>query len=138
MVQILKVFAFLLLSISCWAQCHNPVLGAAQGGTDVCATGPDGNVLTASQGKWTSAAPTGGTGAVSSVFGRTGVVVAQSGDYSYSQISGTPSLGPLAILASGAIPTGFTLPWAQLTGVPSFEPALGNPLVNGMSYRPLR
>lgn len=34
----------------------------------------------------------GGGGAVSSVFGRTGAVTAQSGDYSYSQISGTPTL----------------------------------------------
>jgi hypothetical protein len=31
----------------------------------------------------------GGGGAVSSVFGRTGAVVAQTGDYSFSQISGT-------------------------------------------------
>ena len=36
----------------------------------------------------------GGGGAVSSVFGRTGAVVAQTGDYSYSQISGTPSSLP--------------------------------------------
>jgi len=33
-----------------------------------------------------------GGGAVTSVFGRTGAVAAQSGDYSYSQISGTPTL----------------------------------------------
>jgi hypothetical protein len=32
---------------------------------------------------------------VSSVFGRTGAVTAQSGDYSYSQISGTPTIPPL-------------------------------------------
>jgi hypothetical protein len=34
----------------------------------------------------------GGGGAVASVFGRTGAVTAQTGDYSYAQISGTPTL----------------------------------------------
>jgi hypothetical protein len=132
MVSALRTFGFcLLLGISSWAQCDSPVLRTAQGGTGICNTGPNGYVLTSSNGVWVSARPSGGSGAVSSVFGRTGAVTAQSGDYTYSQISGTPSLGPLAILASGAIPSGFTLPWAQLTGVPSFEPALGNPASNG-------
>ena len=40
------------------------------------------------QGRIT-AASNGSTGVVSSVFGRTGTVTAQSGDYSFSQISGT-------------------------------------------------
>lgn len=34
----------------------------------------------------------GGGGSVTSVFGRTGVVTAQSGDYSFSQVSGTASI----------------------------------------------
>jgi hypothetical protein len=34
----------------------------------------------------------GGGGSVTSVFGRTGAVVAQTGDYTYAQISGTPQL----------------------------------------------
>jgi len=35
---------------------------------------------------------TASTAPVRSVFGRTGIITAQSGDYSYSQISGTPTL----------------------------------------------
>jgi hypothetical protein len=38
----------------------------------------------------------GGTGAVSSVFGRTGAVTAQAGDYSFSQISGYLALNQIA------------------------------------------
>src|SRR5262249_38744904 len=37
----------------------------------------------------------GGSGAISSVFGRTGAIVAQSGDYSFSQITGTAALSQL-------------------------------------------
>lgn len=69
-----------------------------QGGTGLTATGADGNVLTASGGAWISAAPP--SAPVSSVFGRTGAVTAQSGDYSFSLISGT------ATSAQGG--TGFT------------------------------
>lgn len=49
----------------------------------------------------------GGGGAVSSVFGRTGAVVAQANDYSYSQISGTPSPTALPVftsIAAGVVP----------------------------------
>lgn len=42
-------------------------------------------------GAWTQMSGTGGGGAVASVFGRTGTVAAQSGDYSFPQISGTIS-----------------------------------------------
>lgn len=38
----------------------------------------------------------GGGGAVASVFGRTGTVGAQSGDYSFSQLSGSPSASQIA------------------------------------------
>ncbi len=48
----------------------------------------------------------GGGGAVASVFGRTGTVIAQSGDYSYSQISGTPT----------------SWAWSGISGVPSTFP----------------
>jgi hypothetical protein len=49
--------------------------------------------------------PVGVGGAVSSVFGRTGAVTAQSGDYSYSQISGTPSLYYQTVDANGTAET---------------------------------
>jgi len=55
-------------------------------------TAPSGEFLTAynaATGLFTAGTP---SSAVVSVFGRTGVVTAQSGDYSYSQISGTPTL----------------------------------------------
>lgn len=74
--------------------------GISQGGTGLTATGANGHVLTALGGAWVSAAPI-----ISSVFGRTGVVVAQTNDYSFSQISGT------AAVSQGG--TGLTTPGAS-------------------------
>lgn len=42
---------------------------------------------------------------VTSVFGRTGAVVAQAGDYSYSQITGTPTIWYQTIFANGTAQT---------------------------------
>jgi hypothetical protein len=50
---------------------------------------------------------------VISVFGRTGAVTAQIGDYTYSQISGTPNLGLYALL-SGAVFSGNVTLGAEL------------------------
>jgi hypothetical protein len=55
----------------------------------------------------------GGVGSVSSVFGRIGAVVATSGDYSYSQITGTPNLAVYAPLASPALTGTPTAPTAS-------------------------
>ena len=60
---------------------------------------------------------------VSSVFGRTGAITPQTGDYSYSQISGTPSLATVA--TSGA--------YADLTGKPTI-PTNTNQLTNGAGF----
>lgn len=72
-----------------------------------------------------------GGGSVTSVFGRTGAVVAQNGDYTYAQISGTPQLpvtfAPVAGefltsynavtgLFTAATPATFVETWAALTG----------------------
>ncbi len=46
-------------------------------------------VWNSSASAWQPGTISGGGGAVSSVFGRTGTVTAQSGDYSFGQISGT-------------------------------------------------
>ena len=49
----------------------------------------------------------GGGGAVASVFGRIGVVTAQAGDYSFSQISGTVAPAQMTLFtatANGAVP----------------------------------
>jgi hypothetical protein len=72
-------------------------------------------------GTWVAVSGGGGGGDVSSVFGRTGAVTAQTGDYSAAQVTNavdsTASYTNPAWIAS--------LPWAKLTGVPSFEPAIG-------------
>jgi len=52
-------------------------------------------VWNASASAWQPATVSGSGGAVGSVFGRTGVVTAQSGDYGFSQISGTVSSAQL-------------------------------------------
>jgi hypothetical protein len=52
-------------------------------------------VWNSSASAWQPATVSGGGGAVNSVFGRTGTVTAQTGDYSFGQISGTVSSGEL-------------------------------------------
>lgn len=74
-----------------------------QGGTGLTTPGIAGNVLTSDgAGNWTSSVPP--SAPVSSVFGRTGVVVATSGDYSFSLISGTAAVsqGGTGLTATGA------------------------------------
>jgi hypothetical protein len=59
-------------------------------GRAVASTLPTTNQVLAWDGaQWAPATVAGGSGAVSSVYGRTGAVVASTGDYSFSQISGT-------------------------------------------------
>jgi hypothetical protein len=45
---------------------------------------------------WTQMSGSGGSGAVASVFGRTGAVSAQAGDYAFSQLAGTATNAQLA------------------------------------------
>jgi hypothetical protein len=72
-------------------------------GLAVSSTVPaSGQVLQWNGSQWAPATVSGGGGAVSSVFGRSGAVIAGSGDYSYSQISGTL---PDAALPSDAVTT---------------------------------
>ena len=74
---------------------------------------PDGTVqITAATG--------GGGGAVNSVFGRTGAVVQQAGDYTWAQITKTSSsLGDLTTRSAGDLNAG-TVPIARLgvSGIP--------------------
>ena len=71
---------------------------------------------------WNSGASAGqpgtvsGSGAVSSVFGRTGAVTAQTGDYNFGQISGTVAAGQLP--GAGGDVSG-TLTAATVTGIQS-------------------
>src|ERR1035441_6522088 len=78
-----------------------------------------------------SAAVAAGGGAVSSVFGRTGAVMAQTGDYGFGQISG--SVGSSQLPGAGGDVTG-TLTAATVTGiqnraVANTAPANGQALV---------
>jgi hypothetical protein len=80
---------------------------------------------------WAPGTVSGGSGGVASVFGRTGTVTAQSGDYSFGQISGSVSSGQLP--AAGGDVSG-TLTAATVTGIQSravanTAPANGQALV---------
>ena len=73
----------------------------------------------------------GGGGSVSSVFGRTGAVLAQAGDYSFGQISGTVAPTQLPGAGgdlSGAL-TGATVTGLQNRAVANTAPANGQALV---------
>lgn len=86
-----------------------PATAQAIGGVKIGA-----NISVAADGTISVAAP-GGGGAVASVFGRTGAVVAASGDYSAAQVTNavdkTQSYPNPAWIAS--------LPWSKITGAPS-------------------
>ena len=71
--------------------------------------------------------PSSGGGAVSSVFGRTGAVVAVSGDYSYAQISGTPQL-PVTI---AAVTSNWLNSYNAVTGVFTASQPAASDLSNG-------
>lgn len=94
-----------------------------------------GNCLLWDGSNWAPGVCGSGGGAVTSVFGRTGAVVAQQGDYALSQISGlqdaldskvsTDQLnqwsGSTAITAVGSLASG-SVPWSLLTAIPSAFP----------------
>ena len=85
---------------------------------DISATAPvNAQVLTwvSSTSKWT---PSAVSAAVSSVFGRTGAVVAQAGDYTAAQVGAQPSNATLTSLAAASYPSGQVL-YGAGTGVPT-------------------
>ena len=95
-----------------------------------------GQVLTWSGTQWLPQASTGG---VSSTFGRTGAVTAQSGDYSFAQISGSVTAGQLPTVGgdlSGLL-TAMTVNRIQSRPVSSTAPTTGNVLAwDGTQWGP--
>lgn len=105
----------------------------------VANTAPDsGQALLWNGSQWTPGTVTG-SGAVTSVFGRSGVITAQTGDYSFGQIAGF--LGSSQLPAAGG-DLGGTLTSATVTGIQSrpvanTAPANGQALLwNGSQWAP--
>jgi len=76
----------------------SPVVESIQG-VSISGTATSGQALIASSASaatWTNLA----SAPVASVFGRTGTVTAQSGDYTAAQVSATPALTPTAVQSS--------------------------------------
>ena len=85
-------------------------------------------------GAWTYITGGGGGGSVTSVFGRTGLVTAQSNDYTFAQIGSKPTtlsgygISDPVVLTSGSYsdPTWVTaLAWSKITGTPTTVSAYG-------------
>jgi len=101
-------------------------------------TPANGQALLWNGSQWTPGAVSG-SGAVTSVFGRSGVITAQTGDYNFGQIAGF--LGSSQLPAAGG-DLGGTLSAAAVTGIQSrpvanTAPANGQALVwNGSQWAP--
>ena len=67
-------------------------MAAAAAGTSSIGISSDGNFYISANGGTPQEIATGGSGAVASVFGRTGAVAATSGDYSVAQVTGAAPL----------------------------------------------
>lgn len=80
------------------------ITGGAAGVPTRLPAGSANNVLTIIGGVPTWQAPSGG-GAVTSVFGRTGAVVATSGDYAVGQVTGAAPLASPALTGTPTAPT---------------------------------
>jgi hypothetical protein len=77
---------------------------------------------------------TGGASAVSSVFGRSGVVSAQSGDYTFAQISSTPTtVAGYGITDAVSLTGSETLTNKTLTSPTLTTPVLGTPSSGNLS-----
>lgn len=114
----------LLNGVNTWSGAQTfsavPILSGLSAGTQVSCLGLDsGNHIVLNA----AACGSGGGGAVSSVFGRTGAVVAATNDYSFSQISGNytlaqgPTIGANTVLGSIAGGTPAALTQTQLTSL---------------------
>ena len=103
----------------------------------MAATAPaTGQVLAWSGTQWEPEAASGG---VTSAFGRTGAIVSQTGDYGFSQISGTVGSGQLPALGgdlSGSLTTA-TVARLQSRPVASTAPTTGQALAwSGTQWQP--
>src|SRR5215471_1241254 len=113
-----KGLLLFLFCSSLFAQAPRPPIDKLSRLTDVTISSPiNGQVLTFNSvtGKWENQDSSGGGGAVNSVFGRTGAVVAVSGDYSASQVTNAVST-----LGSYSNPSWITdLIWSKITSTPT-------------------
>lgn len=72
-------------------------------------SGTSGYVLTSDSSGDITLQPAAGAGAVSSVFGRTGAITAQSGDYAVSEVTGAAPLASPVLTGTPAAPTAAVL-----------------------------
>ena len=93
--------------------------------SDCTAGGGTNRVLCYYNGNAWAALSTGGGGGVSSFNGRSGAITPQASDYSSYYLSS----------AGGALPSGTTIPWGQVTNQPSIPP-VGMHLVAGTMVGP--
>lgn len=85
---------------------------------------PSGAYVTANGAAYFLLQKAGGGGGVSSVFGRTGAVVAQAGDYSYGQISSPPPMVNTFAGRSGAVvPSANDYGYSMLSGTAPMRPS---------------
>jgi len=106
----------------------NPTVAALQGRTMAATAPSSGQVLGWTGTQWAPQTPT--TGGVSTVYGRSGAVTAQTGDYSFAQISGAVSNAQLPGAGgdlSGTL-AGATVTKLQNRTVASTAPATGQVL----------
>jgi len=106
-------------------KCHDTGSTSRPSGVQVI-----GRIETGGGVRVTLAPPSGGAGggAVSSVFGRTGAVTAQSGDYSVGQITGAAPLASPSFSGVLTHPDGTSISSSGWAGTPTF---LSNVTING-------
>jgi hypothetical protein len=108
----------------------SPTVVGLQGRSMASTLPAQGQVLAWSGSQWTPQSQTGG---VTSMFGRTGVVTASTGDYTFTQILGTVGAGQLPSMGGdvSGLPSASTVLRLQNRAVAATLPATGQVLTWG-------